>query len=266
MFLLANSRFRFSPYATSNAVLSALNLSSATRKLLVLCVSSDHASTTVNFCSASFADSAERSAPSTIFFGSAYAYERGFGPWTVPPCRHNGERIEPTRARPVPFCFQSLRPAPLTSLLSLVLCVPERVSRRYQREASCRRCALIFTPKTASANSSEPTFLPSRLKTSTTGIISRPSQQNSYCKLCNQTRGILQTRNYFLTRALRMKMYCPRGPGTEPRTNSRFSSLSTLMTFKFRAVTRSLPMCPGKCWFFHTRDGKEDPPMPPGAR
>src|SRR5271165_3400074 len=172
MFLLANSRFRFSPYATSNAVLSALNLSSATRKVLVLCVSSDHASTTVSFCSASFAESADRSAPSTIFFGSAYAYERGFGPWTVPPCRHKGERIEPTRARPVPFCRQSLRPAPLTSLLSLVLAVPLRSPLRYHREASCSRCRLISAPKTASASSTWPTLSPFKLTTSTTGIFS----------------------------------------------------------------------------------------------
>jgi len=33
----------------------------------------------------------------------------------VPPCRHSGVRISPTRARPVPFCRQGLRPEPLTS-------------------------------------------------------------------------------------------------------------------------------------------------------
>src|SRR5213595_4258321 len=39
------------------------------------------------------------------------------------------------RARPVPFCRQSLRPAPLTSLFSFTLCVPRRSPRRYHREA-----------------------------------------------------------------------------------------------------------------------------------
>ena len=32
--------------------------------------------------------------------------------------------MEPTRARPVPFCFQSFLPEPETSHLSLVLAVP----------------------------------------------------------------------------------------------------------------------------------------------
>src|SRR6202158_2647039 len=71
---------------------------------------------------------------------------------------------------------------------------------------------------------------------------------------------------YFAFLALRMKMYVPLGPGTDPRTSSRFSSVSTFTTFKFLAVTLWFPMCPGKCWFFHTREGKELPPMPPGAR
>src|SRR5215469_9970910 len=78
--------------------------------------------------------------------------------------------MEPTRARPVPFWRQSLRPAPLTSLLSLVLCVPARSPRRYHREASWSRCGFTFAPKTASASSTWPTFLPSRLTTSTTGM------------------------------------------------------------------------------------------------
>src|SRR5436305_15350116 len=36
--------------------------------------------------------------------------------------------------------------------------------------------------------------------------------------------------------ARRMKMYAPLRPGTEPRTSSKFSSLSTFTTFKFLAV------------------------------
>ncbi len=42
---------------------------------------------------------------------------------------------------------------------------------------------------------------------------------------------------YFALLALRMKMYVPLGPGTDPRTSSRFSSVSTFTTFKFFAVT-----------------------------
>src|SRR6266481_2989563 len=47
---------------------------------------------------------------------------------------------------------------------------------------------------------------------------------------------------YFAFLALRMKMYVPLGPGTDPRTSSRFSSVSTFTTFKFFAVTRTFPM------------------------
>src|SRR6267143_1662994 len=71
---------------------------------------------------------------------------------------------------------------------------------------------------------------------------------------------------YFAFLALRMKIYVPLGPGTDPRTSSRFSSVSIFTTFKFFAVTFWFPMWPGKCWFFQTRDGNELPPIPPGAR
>src|SRR3989338_106866 len=42
------------------------------------------------------------------------------GPKVMPPPRHKGERIDPCRARPVPFCLQGFLPPPLTSLLSKV--------------------------------------------------------------------------------------------------------------------------------------------------
>src|SRR5229473_793648 len=47
---------------------------------------------------------------------------------------------------------------------------------------------------------------------------------------------------YFAFLALRIKMYVPLGPGTDPRTSSRFSSVSTFTTFKFFAVTRTFPI------------------------
>jgi len=49
---------------------------------------------------------------------------RDCGPWTFPPPFQSGERIEAMRARPVPFCFQSLRPEPLTSPRVFVPTVP----------------------------------------------------------------------------------------------------------------------------------------------
>src|SRR5713101_337019 len=245
MLRLASSRFLLSPYATSSAVFSALSLPSATRRVLVLCVSSDQASTMVSFSSASFAESAERSAPSSIFFGSAYSYERGRGPCTVPPWRQRGERIEPTRARPVPFCRQSLRPAPLTSLLSLVLCVPARKPRRYHREASCSKCGFTLAPNTASASSTCPTFSPSRLTTSTTGIVLIPFSLTVLAVLfyfAPGARFAAEPPVFLAFFARRMKIYAPLGPGTEPRTNNKFSSLSTFTTFKFLAVKLALPM------------------------
>ena len=52
----------------------------------------------------------------TIFFG--------FGPKIIPPPFHNGERFDPARALPVPFCFHGFRPPPRTSLLVFVEVVP----------------------------------------------------------------------------------------------------------------------------------------------
>jgi len=48
----------------------------------------------------------------------------GFGPKITPPPLHNGERLEPARARPVPFCCQGFLPPPRTSLLVFVETVP----------------------------------------------------------------------------------------------------------------------------------------------
>ena len=39
---------------------------------------------------------------------------RGLGPKITPPPDQRGDRLDPARARPVPFCFQGLRPPPLT--------------------------------------------------------------------------------------------------------------------------------------------------------
>ena len=50
----------------------------------------------------------------------------GFGPKETPPPFQRGERLEPARARPVPFCFQGLRPPPLTSARVLVEAFPWR--------------------------------------------------------------------------------------------------------------------------------------------
>ena len=51
---------------------------------------------------------------------------RGLGPNVTPPPRQIGERFEPARARPVPFCRQGLAPLPDTSARVFVLAEPVR--------------------------------------------------------------------------------------------------------------------------------------------
>ena len=46
---------------------------------------------------------AEYRARRIIFLGVRWRYERGLGPRATPPPDHCGERVEPWRARPVPF-------------------------------------------------------------------------------------------------------------------------------------------------------------------
>src|SRR6185437_5779750 len=80
--------------------------------------------------------------------------------------RNCGERSEPWRARPVPFCAQGFLVVPAISLTPLVLCVPAR------RLASCQLMTrarmsrrTIGSPKTSSARSISPASLFSRLVT-----------------------------------------------------------------------------------------------------
>ena len=51
----------------------------------------------------------------------------------TPPPAHCGDRMEPCRARPVPFWRQGFRPPPATSPRVFVLCVPERIRRDPRR-------------------------------------------------------------------------------------------------------------------------------------
>src|SRR5690606_5405359 len=67
---------------------------------------------------------APRSAAAFIFLGVRWSYERGVGPWTMPPPAYCGARIEPWRARPVPFWRYGFLPPPRTSPRDLTSCVP----------------------------------------------------------------------------------------------------------------------------------------------
>src|SRR3984957_8607299 len=69
-----------------------------------------------------------------------------------------GERVEPARARPVPFCRHGLRPPPEMSPLVLVDAVPERRFASCIRTASCSNDTSPSPPKTLPAASSTPIF------------------------------------------------------------------------------------------------------------
>src|SRR6185437_13094936 len=66
--------------------------------------------------------------------------------------------------------------------------------------------------------------------------------------------------------SLRTSTTPPRGPGTEPRTISRFSLASTATISRPFCVTRLLPICPGPRIPFITRAGHAEAPIEPGAR
>src|SRR5215471_16100555 len=103
----------------------------AALRSFVFVLSTSRRSTTTIRSSARRRDS---TALSAFFFSpteTSCAYERGTGPWTVPPWRWIGGRPPPCRARPVPFCLKGFLPLPDTSERVLVLCVPARRPARY---------------------------------------------------------------------------------------------------------------------------------------
>ena len=70
-------------------------------------------------------------------FGTISVYLRGRGPNTVPPPTQFGARIEPWRARPVPFCFHGFWLPPITSPRVLVDALPWRWLARKAFTAWC---------------------------------------------------------------------------------------------------------------------------------
>ena len=65
-----------------------------------------------------------------IFLFTRISWECGCGPCATPPPTHWGERIEPWRARPVPFWRHGFLPPPETSPRVFVECVPARIPAR----------------------------------------------------------------------------------------------------------------------------------------
>jgi hypothetical protein len=75
-------------------------------------------------------DSTERIAPRYILRLTFCSKLRGRAANARPPPTQIGLRIEPTRARPVPFCFQGFFPLPLTSERFFCAFVPARAPAR----------------------------------------------------------------------------------------------------------------------------------------
>src|SRR6266508_4654246 len=76
----------------------------------------------------------------------------------MPPCRQCGARVDPCRARPVPFCFHGFWLPPETSARVLVLCVPWRWLDRNVITARCSTSSFTV-PSNSGAGSGTAFFL-----------------------------------------------------------------------------------------------------------
>ena len=127
MFLAERTVFSAaSPPSTMRALPAALNAESIFTTSLVFGASKWMVSITTSSLARSFSERADLTASWRAFFGIAFAWLLGVGPNTVPPPTHSGERMDPTLARPVPFCFQGFLPPPRTRPLVFVAWVPRR--------------------------------------------------------------------------------------------------------------------------------------------
>src|ERR1700736_3656220 len=69
----------------------------------------------------------------------------------MPPPVHIGERFEPARARPVPFCRHGLAPPPETTPRVLVAAVPRRRAACSARTLWCTSAPRKRAPKAVSS-------------------------------------------------------------------------------------------------------------------
>src|SRR3989339_1514135 len=96
------------------------NFRNASAHSFVLVPTFANESTTTTLLSANFFENTEKIAMRFIFLLIFFEKSRSLlGPCVTPPPFHNGDRIEPCRARPVPFCFHGFLPPPRTSLRPL---------------------------------------------------------------------------------------------------------------------------------------------------
>src|SRR5581483_11392252 len=111
----ASISFVFFSESTIKVLPLSFKLPSVLMNSLVFGCSKFQSLTMIRLPSRSRSEIDEHMARLRIFFGKLYDQSRGCGPCTLPPPYHSGELKLAMRARPVPFCFQSLRPAPSTS-------------------------------------------------------------------------------------------------------------------------------------------------------
>src|SRR6478736_2546703 len=178
--------------------------------------------------------------------------------------------MEPTRARPVPFCFHSFLPAPETSFLFLVACVPARCAERKCLTASQRRSSLI-PPKTSSASSSVPVFLPSRFTTSIlamlltlvcagSSLLPAPVSDFKNCRYCQDCQNCVdsQLNLQFWQLPILAIIFSPyqQRPSWQPSTDPAWS---IRQSHGARAVV-SLPLRSR-----HTRPSDRAPRLPPAT-
>src|SRR3989344_6573009 len=101
----------------------------------------------------------EKSAARRIFLFTFCEKSRSLlGPCAFPPPTHNGERVEPCRARPVPFWRHGFLPPPRTSARVFACAHGRRLFASCARTICCTKSGLHFTPKIFSGNSTVPTF------------------------------------------------------------------------------------------------------------
>ena len=100
----------------------------------------------------------------------------------MPPPANCGARIEPWRARPVPFWRYGFLPPPRTSPRVFVECVPWRAAASCAVTTWCISGMLAVASKTCAGSSTEPSTFPSGVFTSTLAALAG--------SLCPSTRSL----------------------------------------------------------------------------
>src|SRR5687767_4342473 len=129
-------------------------------------------------------ESAERSAARRALRLTFRSKLRGTWAKATPPPVHWGARVEPARARPVPFCRHGFDRPPETRARVFAARVPARAAAVSALTTSCTRCGFTSTAKTASASETSFDFLPDWSSTGALGAATSgcpPGSRPSSC-------------------------------------------------------------------------------------